>query len=150
MEGGGAGVEGVEEMAWSARGWEVDGGWWPDPRPSRRMATLLAAVRMGGNNFYNDRRRGVSTARQQRWWDLCREVRRRPSCTATSCLCLSSIGGVVVRWLCAEGARRVEVAGNDETLSHARVGRLRVKGLVLSGPLVTTLLGTVTLLGALS
>ncbi|BAD87832.1 hypothetical protein [Oryza sativa Japonica Group] len=26
MEGGGAGVEGVKETAWSARGWEVDGG----------------------------------------------------------------------------------------------------------------------------
>uniref|UniRef100_A0A0E0FKP1 Uncharacterized protein n=1 Tax=Oryza nivara TaxID=4536 RepID=A0A0E0FKP1_ORYNI len=116
MEGGGAGVEGVEETAWSARGWEVDGGRIHDHRgrthpnllsgsstmmtttARRRMATLLAAVRMGGNNFDNDR--------------------------------------VLGEW-------RLLVM--TETLSHERVGRLRVKGQVLSGPLVMTLLGTVTL-----
>uniref|UniRef100_A0A0D3EMY3 Uncharacterized protein n=1 Tax=Oryza barthii TaxID=65489 RepID=A0A0D3EMY3_9ORYZ len=92
MEGGGAGVEGVEETAWSARGWEVDGGrihdhrGWTHPNllsgnstvmtttARRRMATLLAAVRMGGNNFDNDQ-------------------------------CLPKVA--------ARGARRVEVAGND-------------------------------------
>ncbi|EEC70482.1 hypothetical protein OsI_01549 [Oryza sativa Indica Group] len=121
MEGGGAGVEGVKETTWSARGWEVDGGRIHDHRgrthpnllsgssivmtttARRRMATLLATVRMGGNNFDNDR--------------------------------------VLGEW-------RLLVM--TETLSHARVGRLQVKGLVLFGPLVTTLLGTVTLLGALS
>uniref|UniRef100_A0A0E0JHJ3 Uncharacterized protein n=1 Tax=Oryza punctata TaxID=4537 RepID=A0A0E0JHJ3_ORYPU len=41
MEGGGCGVKGVEEAAWSARGWEVDGGRIHSHRGGRRHRWLL-------------------------------------------------------------------------------------------------------------